>query len=127
PRALFSEAEIKAAQWYARKNGAHKLPSSRQVKKYREAVMTVAGANSRTHKGACGHLYTTNDVEVIIHHEWANPIVRPCLAMYPEDDNGRLADARHGARWLHEVDPDLAAPMARGEDGRDYFVNEFAM
>ncbi|KAL7285971.1 hypothetical protein ACG7TL_001086 [Trametes sanguinea] len=37
------------------------------------------------------------------------------------------SELRGAKRWAHEVDANLAAPMARSADGKDYFVNELAM
>lgn len=53
-----------------------------------------------------------------------NPLVRPHLQTYPEDSGQRLQEVRQAQRWRDEVDPNIAAPMARGEDGKDYFVGE---
>ncbi len=50
------------------------------------------------------------------------------LHLYPEDGNSiGLKHPRQASKWAKEIDPTLAAPMARGHDGRDYFVNELAM
>ena len=50
------------------------------------------------------------------------------LHLYPEDGDGtHLKHPGQGRKWAKEIDPTLAAPMARASDGRDYFVNEIAM
>ena len=41
----------------------------------------------------------------------ANPRVRPHLKFLPDECQGRMKDARHGARWRKELSPDLATPM----------------
>ncbi len=38
-----------------------------------------------------------------------------------------MSDTRHGRRWGEDIDPNLAGPMARASDGKDYYVQEFAM
>ncbi len=59
--------------------------------------------------------------------EFANPIVRKSLETYPEDNGCKLQQASQAARWRHEVDGNLAAPMARDANGKDYFVEEPCM
>ncbi|KAH9946550.1 hypothetical protein B0H21DRAFT_822615 [Amylocystis lapponica] len=72
----------------------------------RAAGHQAAGLKPTTHEGQLGNLYTTCNLQRIIEDEFSNPL---------------------GARWLHEVDANLAGPMARGADGKDYYVDEIAL
>ncbi|KAF8135949.1 hypothetical protein K438DRAFT_1454643, partial [Mycena galopus ATCC 62051] len=56
--------------------------------------------------------------------EFANPLVRPKLHLYPEDSGDRLEEGRQAAKWKQEVDGNIAGPMARGNGGKDYYVEE---
>lgn len=47
--------------------------------------------------------------------------------MYAEDSGDLLAEAHQASKWMWEVDANMAGPMARSRDGKDYFVNEVAM
>lgn len=144
PRSLFSEQELNATRWYASKHGVSGLPTICQVKKDREGVLESAGLESRTHQGDLGNLYTTNDWKKILEHvssslciavsqslsllqEFSNPLVRPHLQFYPELTDGHLEEACQAERWVREVDANVAGPMARGANGKDYYVNEVAM
>ncbi|TBU25646.1 hypothetical protein BD311DRAFT_852410, partial [Dichomitus squalens] len=128
PRALFSESELEVMRWFASKTGSRKLPSIRQVKTSREAVLRVAGSNPRLYQGQCGHLYAATDFPTIIKHEFANPEARSVLHLYPEDGyDTMLKHPRQAKKWAETINPTLAAPMARAADGRDYFVHELAM
>ncbi|OJT11326.1 hypothetical protein TRAPUB_12201, partial [Trametes pubescens] len=136
---------MNAVRWYASKNGVpRRLPTVRQVKLAREQVLNVAGAEPWTYEGNGGHLYTTNDLPILVKHvsvgahgktyrnshcvqEFANPVTRADLHLYPEVDGNKLCEARHAKRWQDEVDAALAAPMARSTTGKDYFVNEVAL
>ncbi len=55
--------------------------------------------------------------------EYANPLVRCHLRSLPEKLGDILGEAFQADCWRCEVDPNLACPMARAPDGRDYFVN----
>ncbi|KAI0629204.1 hypothetical protein C8Q77DRAFT_1161385 [Trametes polyzona] len=128
PRALFSESELRAARWLAEKTGARSLPTLRQVKRAREAVLKVAGSEPRIRQGHCGHVYASSNFEKVIEHEFANPVTRSILDLYPEDGQAtELKHPRQVSKWAKEIDPALAAPMARAEDGRDYFIRELAL
>lgn len=56
----------------------------------------------------------------------ANPQVRPHLRFLPEDSGNKLAEAWQGARWLNELDPNLAGPMVRVQND-DFYVYEPAL
>ena len=68
PRALFSESELGITRWFASKTGSKNLPSLRQVKRAREAVLKVAGSAPRMYQGRCGHLYAAADFQKLIVH-----------------------------------------------------------
>ncbi|KAI0696468.1 hypothetical protein C8T65DRAFT_583417, partial [Cerioporus squamosus] len=127
PRSLFSESELRVSRWYAMKTGSQNLPSIKSVKEFRKKLVAMAGTNPQSHKGNCGHLYTMSDMSTIYRHEWANPVARARLQVYAEESGERLAECRQARRWRHEVNANLAAPMARSATGKDYFVEEIAV
>ncbi|KII83449.1 hypothetical protein PLICRDRAFT_32899 [Plicaturopsis crispa FD-325 SS-3] len=128
PRALFSETEIKATTWYSRKLGVPNVPTIEQVKNHSERIDNIAGITTHTVDGKMGNTYAWNDWREILGHEWCNPLVRKHIKTYAEDTGGLFMDgAWHGEKWRFHADPNLAAPMARGSDGKDYFVEELAM
>ena len=49
--------------------------------------------------------------------------MRPHIHTYPEEKAGVLEDARQASRWCSEVDANVAAPMARAEREKDYFIH----
>ncbi|KZT20338.1 hypothetical protein NEOLEDRAFT_1165089 [Neolentinus lepideus HHB14362 ss-1] len=124
PRALFSEMELRVMRWFAIQNGVARLPTVKQTKRRRQNIMEITGIESTTVEGKLGHLYMVNDWRKIIEHEFANPLVRGKLHFYPEDSGYHLEDARQAERWRDEVDGNLACPMVRDRDGKDYFVEE---
>ncbi|KII85794.1 hypothetical protein PLICRDRAFT_115102, partial [Plicaturopsis crispa FD-325 SS-3] len=127
PRALFSESELKATTWYAKKLGMPNVPSATQVKNHREAVHAITGITTHTVDGKLGNTFAFNDWKEILAHEWANPLVRKHIKTYAEDIDDSFDGAYHGEKWRHLVDGNLAGPMARAIDGKDYFVEEPAM
>ncbi|KAJ7687827.1 hypothetical protein B0H17DRAFT_1203347 [Mycena rosella] len=77
--------------------------------------------------GKLGNVFAINDWLKIIEHEFGNPLVRKHLHLYPEDTGCRLEEARQAAKWKEEVDGNVSSPMARAENGRDYYVEEAAL
>ncbi|KAJ7463932.1 hypothetical protein FB451DRAFT_1491960 [Mycena latifolia] len=124
PRACFSEKELNATRWYAMKNGVSSQPTIKQVKNHREDILNVAGLETKLLDGKLGNSFAVNDWFKILEHEFANPLIRPKLHLYPEDSGERLEEARQAAKWKTEVDGNISGPMARGNGGKDYFVEE---
>ncbi|KAJ6618149.1 hypothetical protein B0H10DRAFT_2164261 [Mycena sp. CBHHK59/15] len=124
PRACFSEKELNATQWYAAKNGVSAQPSIKQVKNHRQDISNVAGLATQLVDGKLGNCFAVNDWLRILEHEFANPLVRPKLHLYPEDSGDRLEEGRQAAKWKQEVDGNISGPMARGNGGKDYYVEE---
>ncbi|KAJ7922473.1 hypothetical protein B0H13DRAFT_2410462 [Mycena leptocephala] len=70
PRACFSEKELNATRWYAKKNGVSSQPTIKQVKNHREDILNVAGLQTKLLHGKLGNTFA---------HEFANPLIRPKL------------------------------------------------
>ncbi|KAJ7246761.1 hypothetical protein C8J57DRAFT_726125 [Mycena rebaudengoi] len=127
PRSCFSEKELNATRWYAKKNGVAGQPSIRQVKNHRSSILNIAGISTKLMDGKLGNIFAINDWIKILEHEFANPLVRPYLHLYPEDSGIRLEEARQATKWKEEVDGNVSAPMARSANGKDCYVEEPAM
>ncbi|KZT68815.1 hypothetical protein DAEQUDRAFT_788403 [Daedalea quercina L-15889] len=121
------KSELEAVKWFAERHGATGLPEVKQVKYQRERILKATGLDPRMHEGALGDGYSACELERIIEDEFCNPFVRPFIFTYAEDEGEKLSEARHARKWLREVDPNAGGPMARTEQGTDYFVNEVAM
>ncbi|KAJ7792011.1 hypothetical protein B0H13DRAFT_1747118 [Mycena leptocephala] len=124
PRACFSEKELNATRWYAKKNGVSDQPTIKQVKNHRQGILNVAGLETKLFEGKLGNLFAVNDWFKILKHEFANPLTRLKLHLYPEDSGERLEEARQAAKWKEEVDGNISGPMARGNGEKDYYVEE---
>ncbi|KAJ7719255.1 hypothetical protein B0H14DRAFT_3098620 [Mycena olivaceomarginata] len=106
PRACFSEKELNATRWYAKKNGVSSQPTIKQVKNHREDILNVAGLQTKLLHGKLGNTFAVND--------W--------LRFFSIGQ--RLEEARQAAKWKQEVDGNISGPMARGTGGKDFFVEE---
>ncbi|KAJ7038972.1 hypothetical protein C8F04DRAFT_1321658 [Mycena alexandri] len=124
PRACFSEKELNATRWYAKKNGVSLQPTIKQVKNHRPSILNVAGLDTKLVDGKLGNSFAVNDWFKIIEHEFANPLIRPKMHLYPEDSGNKLEEGRQAAKWKEEVDGNISGPMARGNGGKDYYVEE---
>lgn len=68
PRSCFSEKELDATRWFARKNGITGLPTIKQVKNHRNVIANVAGVSPRLVDGTQGNYFAINDWLKIIKH-----------------------------------------------------------
>ncbi|KAJ6628641.1 hypothetical protein B0H10DRAFT_1665935, partial [Mycena sp. CBHHK59/15] len=105
-------------------NGVSGQPTIKQVKNHCKGILNVAGLDTVLIDGELGNCFTVNDWHKIIQHEFSNPLVCPKMHLYAEDTRESLEEARQAAKWKNEVDSNIAGPMARGDDGNDYFVEE---
>ncbi|KAJ6538247.1 hypothetical protein B0H10DRAFT_1971665 [Mycena sp. CBHHK59/15] len=108
PRSCFSEKELNATR----------------CQNHREDILKVAGLDTKLMDGKLGNCFAVNDWFKILRHEFANPLIRPKLHLYPEDSGDRLEEARQASKWKNEVDGNISGPMARGNGGKDYYVEE---
>ncbi|KAF7354451.1 hypothetical protein MVEN_01134200 [Mycena venus] len=124
PRGCFSEKELNATRWYAKKNGVSIQPTIKQVKNHRKDILNTTGLDTKLLEGNLGNSFAVNDWFKILEHEFANPLVRPKLHLYTEDSGEKLKEARQAAKWKEEVNGNISGPMARGNGGKDYYVEE---
>ncbi|EIW60460.1 uncharacterized protein TRAVEDRAFT_120336, partial [Trametes versicolor FP-101664 SS1] len=123
PRCAFSQRQNTVIHWALAALGVKDIPSEFVVQRVTKSLQQLCGISSIRYKGAMGHIYYVNDLACMIAQEMANPLVGPHLRFFPEDAGDQLSEAWQGARWLDELDPNLAAPMIR-HHGQDYFVYE---
>ncbi|KAJ7308592.1 hypothetical protein DFH08DRAFT_944451 [Mycena albidolilacea] len=124
PRTCFSEKELNATRWYAKKNGVSLQPTIKQVKNHCQSILNVAGLETKLIDGKLGNSFAVNDWFKILEHEFANSLIRPKLHLYPEDSGDRLEEGRQAAKWKEEVDGNISGLMARGNGGKDYHIEE---
>ncbi len=68
PCSIFSESELNVTRWFSEKCGLPALPTVRQIKAHRKDVLSKAGANATTVKGAMGNLFSILDFTSIVAH-----------------------------------------------------------
>jgi hypothetical protein len=68
PRACFSEKELNATRWYAKKNGVSLQPTIKQVKNHRQSILNVAGLETKLIDGKLGNSFAVNDWFKILEH-----------------------------------------------------------
>ncbi|KAF8197056.1 hypothetical protein BJ912DRAFT_923160 [Pholiota molesta] len=83
----------------------------------------MCGVDTISYNGKLGHVYHVNNLAQILSQEMSNPKVAPNLYFYPEDAGKRVSEARHAARWLHELPSEETTPMIRVAQC-DYFIFE---
>ncbi|KAJ7436186.1 hypothetical protein FB451DRAFT_1379084 [Mycena latifolia] len=113
PRACFSEKELNMTRWYAKMNGVSRQPTKQRELRRHYLTGTLAAPQAIL----LGNCFAVNDWFKILKHEFANPLIRPKLHLYPEDSGEKLEEARQAAKWKEEVDGNISGPMARGIGG----------
>ncbi|KAF9644917.1 hypothetical protein BDM02DRAFT_3157045 [Thelephora ganbajun] len=113
PRLRVSDSLMKVFLWILKECGAPDVPSFKQMRTTQATLRETTGVTSTLHKSTHGNLFYMNDIRRIISDDYANPLVRPHIHIYPEipDDGPRhyyvleFARLKNGdfvvpARWL---------------------------
>ncbi|KAF4615110.1 hypothetical protein D9613_003453 [Agrocybe pediades] len=125
PRSVFSRKQLDLFLWLLRVNKVDDVPSIRRMTTLHKALQNMCGIQTKERIGRLGHRYHINDLHQMLAQEMCNPKVRSVLHFYPEDAGERLAEARQGSRWLHDLPLDEATPMIRLHD--DFYIFEPTM
>lgn len=59
--------------------------------------------------------------------DFANPLVRPFIHVYPEISPSSLSEPWHFKKWAQELGPEFLTPMAIGHKKQHFYVRELAM
>ncbi|KAI0736356.1 hypothetical protein C8Q72DRAFT_804114, partial [Fomitopsis betulina] len=126
PRCAFSLKQNTVIHWALLALGIRDTPSERTIEHVSKKLQSIFGVASIRYKGAFGHIYYTNDFAAIVAQEMSNPRVRAHLHFLPEDAGQKLSETWQAARWLTELDPDLATPMLR-QGHHDFYTLELTL
>ncbi|KZS91021.1 hypothetical protein SISNIDRAFT_414520 [Sistotremastrum niveocremeum HHB9708] len=109
--------------------GAKGVPSLKRLRKKQAELTRQMGLKPKEHLSALGHSYHMNHAADLLALDFANPMVRPHLNLYPVETKV-VSETFQADKWLKEVDGDALTPMwADWEEApyRHFYVNELAL
>ncbi|KIJ43402.1 hypothetical protein M422DRAFT_47870 [Sphaerobolus stellatus SS14] len=74
-------------------------------------------------KSAQGSLFYVNNVAKQIAEDWANPLIRPYMCLYPEETPNHMSETWHGEKLCKEIQLDQLSLMV-GVENKHFYINE---
>ncbi|KLO13183.1 hypothetical protein SCHPADRAFT_970312 [Schizopora paradoxa] len=126
PRLRLSDSQLRAVLFVMKESGAKDVPSFDTLRRRQKAFRKFSVPTERK-ESAKGNVFYVNDIHAQVAQDFANPLVRPFIGLYPElNSDGIVSEAIHGEK-LRTMDPDKVTPMAIGRKKRHFYVSELAL
>ncbi|KAJ7820571.1 hypothetical protein B0H14DRAFT_3089240 [Mycena olivaceomarginata] len=103
------------------------VPSFSALRKKQEFLTREIGIKSEQHTSSLGNHFYMNHPSKLLALDWANPLVRPFIHVYPEV-SGPVSEAWQAEKWTVEADLDDLSPMwaNRSTLHRHFYIKELA-
>ncbi|KAK7008238.1 hypothetical protein R3P38DRAFT_2948527 [Favolaschia claudopus] len=130
PRLRLSDDHLKAIIWVMRECKTPGVPTFSALRK-KQAVMTrEVDVETRHHTSSLGNHFYMNHPSKLLALDWANPLVRPFIHIYPEV-SGPVEEFWQAAKWTAEIDLDQLSPMWADWDDvsrrhKHFYIKELA-
>ncbi|KAI9062110.1 hypothetical protein FKP32DRAFT_1726132, partial [Trametes sanguinea] len=126
PRLRISDSLLKIFLWIMKQAGVKDVPSFDAFRKVQQRVQEESGLSTIRCKSPKGNIFYINDPRGIIAKDWANPLTRPHMRVYPEiPEDGVIREIWHAGKWHEGMDLSMLSPMYDADD-KHYYVNEWA-
>ncbi|KAJ3924864.1 MAG: hypothetical protein NXY57DRAFT_968859 [Lentinula lateritia] len=128
PRQRLSDPQLKSILWVMRECGCKDVPTFTQVRNKQTEIAHELDIPSEHHTSSLGNHFYMNHPAKLFALDWANPLVRPHMQLYPEV-SGPIRESWQAAKWTTEVDLDELSPMWadwKYTPHRQYYVKELA-
>ncbi|KAJ7729213.1 hypothetical protein B0H14DRAFT_3617621 [Mycena olivaceomarginata] len=127
PRLRLSDDHLKSIIWVMRECKTPDVPSFSALRKKQEFLTREIGIKSEQHASSLGNHFYMNHPSKLLALDWANPLVRPFIHVYPEV-SGSVSEAWQADKWTVEADLDDLSPMwaDRSTLHRHFYIKELA-
>ncbi|KAL6299568.1 hypothetical protein BKA93DRAFT_742110 [Sparassis latifolia] len=111
-----------------RECGTPNVPSFSALRKMQTRLASTVNLKPELHTSALGNKFFMNHPARLFAMDWANPLVRPFICIYPELTDS-ISEFWQARKWLQEVQDNDLTPMWadwKNSGHRHYYVNELA-
>ncbi|KIJ41830.1 hypothetical protein M422DRAFT_171822, partial [Sphaerobolus stellatus SS14] len=85
-----------------------------------------SGVPTMKSKSAQGNDFYVNDVAKQMTEDWANPLVKPYMQLYPEAKPNSMSETWNAEKLCKELHTDELSPMV-GVNNKHFYINKVAM
>ncbi|KAJ7778812.1 hypothetical protein DFH07DRAFT_865489 [Mycena maculata] len=130
PRLRLSDDHLKAIIWVMRECKTPNVPSFSALRKKQALLTREVGIESEHHTSSLGNHFYMNHPAKLLALDWANPLVRPFIHVYPEV-SGPISEFWKAGKWVSEIDFDDLSPMwadwkNKPNSHRHFYIKELA-
>ncbi|EPQ53882.1 hypothetical protein GLOTRDRAFT_106509 [Gloeophyllum trabeum ATCC 11539] len=110
-----------------RECGTPDVPSFKSLRALQTKLTQDTGPKTENHTSSLGNHFCMNDPAGLFAMDWANPLVRKHMNLYPEVAR-KVSEAWQAGKWTEETDLDLLTPMWADSQAphRHFYVKEVA-
>ncbi|KAJ7104568.1 hypothetical protein C8R43DRAFT_1092216 [Mycena crocata] len=116
--------------WVMRECKTPDVPSFSALRKKQQSLTREVGIKSEHHTSSLGNHFYMNHPGKLLALDWANPLVRPFIHVYPEV-SGPVSEFWQAGKWVSEIDVDELSPMwadwkNKANSHRHFYIKELA-
>ncbi|KAJ6586682.1 hypothetical protein B0H10DRAFT_1733084, partial [Mycena sp. CBHHK59/15] len=105
-----SDDQLKTIIWVMRECRTPDVPTFSALRKKQAELTKDVKIQTIRHVSAMGNEFYMNHPAELLALDWANPLVREFIQVYPEITD-RISELNHADKWTKEVDLDDLSPM----------------
>ncbi|KAJ7795972.1 hypothetical protein B0H14DRAFT_2391114 [Mycena olivaceomarginata] len=130
PRLRLSDDHLKAIIWVMRECKTPNVPTFSALRKKQASMTYEVDIKSTHHTSSLGNHFYMNHPSKLLALDWANPLVRPFIHIYPEV-SGPISEFWQAGKWTSEISLEELSPMwadwgNKVASHRHFYVNEMA-
>ncbi|KAJ7934035.1 hypothetical protein B0H13DRAFT_1591791, partial [Mycena leptocephala] len=110
PRLRLSDDQLKTIIWVMRECRTPGVPSFSALRKNQAELTKNVNIKTIRHVSAMGNEFYMNHPAELLALDWANPLVREFIQVYPEITDC-ISEFKQAEKWTKEVDLDDLSPM----------------
>ncbi|KAJ6482232.1 hypothetical protein DFH09DRAFT_950467 [Mycena vulgaris] len=110
PRLRLSDDQLKTIIWVMRECKTPDVPSFSALRRKQAQLTKDVNIQTRHHVSAMGNEFYMNHPAELLALDWANPLVREFMQVYPEITD-HISELNQADKWTKEIDLDELSPM----------------
>lgn len=126
PRLRLSDNQMQLIMFGMSELGVRDVPALSTFRNMQKALRRKIAVPTEEHRSSRGNVFYVNNIGALIAKDFANPLIRPFIHLYPERNNGVVNEVWQASKWADELGPDHLTPMAKGLKKQHFYVHELA-